>query len=90
MRYQVFVEEEEGSDTGGDLGNFDQLDEVWAFIQSRLPTGVFSDRRLVWVKDREAKGDVSFSMTSALWAEHCETPLAFARCFKMFLAFKHD
>jgi len=42
------------------------------------------------VKDQEANGDVSFSMTSALWAEHCETPLAFARCFKMFLAFKHQ
>ncbi len=90
MRYQVFVEEEEGSDTGGDLGNFDHLDEVWEFIQNRLPTGVFSDRRLVWVKDREADADVSFSLTTELWAEHCETPLAFARCFKMFLAFKHE
>lgn len=90
MRYQVFVEEEEGADGAGDLGNFDHLDEVWEFIRSRLPTGVFSNRRLVWVKDREADGDVSFSLTAELWAEHCETPLAFARCFKMFFAFKHD
>ena len=90
MRYQVFVEEEEGADGAGDLGNFDNLDKVWGFIQSRLPTGVFSDRRLVWVKDREAEGDVSFSLTAELWAEHCETPLAFARCFKMFFAFKND
>ena len=88
MRYQVFVEEEEGADGAGDLGNFYNLDYVWEFIRSRLPTGVFSDRRLVWVKDREAEGDVSFSLTSELWAEHCETPLAFARCFKMFFSFK--
>ncbi|HNC52556.1 MAG TPA: hypothetical protein PLO14_10005 [Accumulibacter sp.] len=90
MRYQVFVEEEEGGDGAGDLGNFDSLDEVWEFIRSHLPTGVFSDRRLVWVKDREAEGNVSFSLTAELWGEHCETPLAFARCFKMFLAFKPE
>lgn len=90
MRYQVFMEEEEGADGAGELANFDHLDEVWEFIRSRLPTGVFSDRRLVWVKDREAAGDVSFYLTAELWAEHCETPLAFARCFKMFLAFKHN
>jgi hypothetical protein len=90
MRYQVFMEEEEGADGEGDLANFDSLDEVWTFIGSHLPTGVFSDRRLVWVKDREADRDVSFSVTSDLWAEHCETPLAFARCFKMFLDFKHS
>ena len=90
MRYQVFVEEEEGADGAGDLASFDDLNDVWEFIRSRLPTGIFSDRRLVWVKDREAEGDVSFSLTAELWAEHCETPLAFARCFKMFLAFKHE
>ncbi len=88
MRYQVFVEEEEGADGAGDLANFDSLDAVWDFIKGRLPTGVFSDKRLVWVKDREADRDVSFSITAELWAEHCETPLAFARCFKMFLDFK--
>ena len=64
MRYQVFMEEEEGADGTGELANFDHLDEVWEFIRSRLPTGVFSDRRLVWVKYREAAGDVSFSFTS--------------------------
>ena len=52
MRYQVFVEEEEGADGAGDLASFDDLNDVWEFIRSRLPTGIFSDRRLVWVKDR--------------------------------------
>lgn len=90
MRYQVFVEEEEGADRAGDLANFDTLNDVWEFIQSRLPTGEFSDRRLVWVRDRELEGHVSFSVTADLWAQHCETPLAFARCFKMFLDFKTE
>ncbi len=88
MRYQVFVEEEEGAEETGNLGNFDDLAEVWDFIRCHLPTGVFSDRRLVWVRDNQADGEVSFSLTAELWAEHCETPLAFARCFKMFLDFK--
>ncbi|HCZ14047.1 MAG TPA: hypothetical protein DHV85_05495 [Candidatus Accumulibacter sp.] len=88
MRYQVFVEEEQGAEGAGDLGNFDSLTEVWEFIRSHLPTGVFSDRRLVWVKDRQADGDVAFSVTAELWNQNCETPLAFARCFKMFLDFK--
>jgi hypothetical protein len=73
----------------GDLANFDNLDDLWEFINKRLPTGVFSDRRLVWVKDKQAEGDVSFSITADLWAQHCETPLAFARCFKMFFDFKN-
>ena len=89
MRYQVFMEEEEGADGSGDLASFDSLEGVWEFIGRHLPTGVYSDRRLVWVKDREADGEVSFSVTNELWAEHCETPLAFARCFKMFLDFRH-
>ncbi|HPT49982.1 MAG TPA: hypothetical protein PLS67_09800 [Accumulibacter sp.] len=88
MRYQVFMEEEEGSDGAGDLANFDTLDGVWEFIGQHLPTGVYSNKRLVWVKDKEAEGDVSFSLTTELWQQHCETPLAFARCFKMFFAFK--
>ena len=88
MRYQVFMEEEDGADGAGDLGNFSTLDEVWEFIRARLPTGVFSNRRLVWVEDTGAAGVVSFSLPAQLWAEHCETPLAFARCFKMFLDFK--
>ncbi|MBL8398045.1 MAG: hypothetical protein JNL84_07875 [Candidatus Accumulibacter sp.] len=88
MRYQVFMEEEEGSDGAGDLGHFDNLDDVWEFIRHRLPTGVFSNRRLVWIKDNEAQSDVSFSLTADLWSQHCETPLAFARCFKMFFVFK--
>ncbi|MEF8697855.1 MAG: hypothetical protein V5B32_10375 [Candidatus Accumulibacter sp. UW26] len=90
MRYQVFMEEEEGAEGAGDLANLANLEEVWEFIRNRLPTGVFSDRRLVWVKDREGAGDVSFSLTAESWAEHCETPLAFARCFRMFLAFRND